>query len=265
MPTEKQLAANRGNATHSTGPRTDEGKARSARNALKHGFRSADFTIPIIDHPEEVANLKADLVSVYQPVNAQEMFALERAALAQHQILRSYRVETGMFTQGVDKAIDDAGRLMFSMSQAIDTKATKPHNGNVAMARGFCVFTDKSNTWSLLLRYQAQAERLYRRAIEDFDRLKKLRPELPHEDLTNVSNEPISDPLPEAKPATSPIDQTKPIPDPLGPPNPPKIPPTSSGSSSNNSGADLQVRAGSPDPAKPPASSVSPPIHRPPQ
>ena len=38
MTTAAQLCANRRNAQHSTGPRTSAGKARSAQNAVTHGF-----------------------------------------------------------------------------------------------------------------------------------------------------------------------------------------------------------------------------------
>jgi hypothetical protein len=38
MATEKQIEANRRNAQKSTGPRTEEGKSKSRRNAFKHGL-----------------------------------------------------------------------------------------------------------------------------------------------------------------------------------------------------------------------------------
>src|SRR5262245_21460916 len=38
MATEKQVAANRANAKHSTGPKTTAGKLRSSRNAYRYGL-----------------------------------------------------------------------------------------------------------------------------------------------------------------------------------------------------------------------------------
>src|SRR5580700_11446303 len=89
---EKKLAANRANAVKSTGPKTPEGKARSAQNAVKHGFTASTFAVVRLEDLQEIAKLKADLVSVYRPVNAQEVFALERMALGQQAILRAARL-----------------------------------------------------------------------------------------------------------------------------------------------------------------------------
>src|ERR1700722_3619405 len=46
MATERQIAANRRNAKKSSGPRSLGGKARSRRNALRHGLSIASRAIP---------------------------------------------------------------------------------------------------------------------------------------------------------------------------------------------------------------------------
>jgi len=159
----KQLAANRANATQSTGPRSPEGKARSAQNARKHGFTASTFAVVRLDELDEVA------------------------------LLRVERLHTGMATTFLNEALDGNGRPLMGISPELvndDNEITKAQNRNYLFAEGFHRLNKYSNSFTLFLRYQAQTERLYRRAIDEFNRLKALRHELP--------NEPISDTQPEA-------------------------------------------------------------------
>jgi len=212
---QKQLAANRTNAARSTGPRTPEGKARSAQNSRKHGFTAAEFAVIRLEDLQTVAHLKADLVAVFQPLNAQELFALERIALAQQALIRSARLETGLFTACLNEAMDPAGNPLILMTKELtgDIEVTRAQNRNCALAEGFHRLVRQANGWSLFLRYQAQAERHYRRAVEEFERLKALRDELP--------NEPIFEPQPEQKETTSTPFETNPIPPENAEPAPP--------------------------------------------
>src|SRR5438477_7597614 len=58
--------ANRANAEHSTGPRTEEGKARSAMNARTHGLCSDHLLIPGED-PEQLNQLRAQYLFQIEP------------------------------------------------------------------------------------------------------------------------------------------------------------------------------------------------------
>src|ERR1035437_10062807 len=62
---DKQLAANRTNAAQSTGPRSPEGKARSALNSRKHGFTASTFAVVRLEDIDEVAHLREDAIAVY--------------------------------------------------------------------------------------------------------------------------------------------------------------------------------------------------------
>lgn len=56
MASERQIEANRLNAQASTGPRTEEGKAQSSRNALTHGLTARALLLADED-PEEYCRL----------------------------------------------------------------------------------------------------------------------------------------------------------------------------------------------------------------
>ena len=178
-PSEKQLAANRANAARSTGPRTSEGKARSAQNARKHGFTASTFAVVRLEDLQDLAKLTEDLVAFYQPVNSQELFAIERIALAQQALLRAARLESGLFTTCLNHTLSlDGEQELVTMTEELtqDKEVTREQNRNYLLAEGFHrMATHSSCSWSLFLRYQAQTERHYRRAVEEFARLKALR------------------------------------------------------------------------------------------
>ncbi len=74
---ERKLAANRANAQLSTGPRTTQGKARSSRNALKHGLLSSQI---LLEHEDanELEALREGFYADLQPVGTLEEVLVER-------------------------------------------------------------------------------------------------------------------------------------------------------------------------------------------
>ncbi len=130
---------------------------------------------------------------------------------AQQALLRAARLEAGLFTTALNAACDCLGTPITLMNPELaggDIEITRAQNRNYLLGEGFHQMASKSNSWSLFLRYQAQAERHYRRAVEEFERLKSLRAELPDE----LPNEAISEAQPEQKETTCAPDETNPSP-----------------------------------------------------
>src|SRR3954468_6548286 len=71
MATEKQIAANRVNAKHCCGPKTEAGKARSSQNAFKHGIDSRAEVMQC-ESGEDYQALVAEFYRDYAPADATE-------------------------------------------------------------------------------------------------------------------------------------------------------------------------------------------------
>ena len=188
---EKQLAANRANAALSTGPRTPEGKARSSQNARKHGFTASNFGILAMEDLDEIENLKQDLIEAHQPVNNQELFALEQIAIAQQSLRRAARMEAGLFMACMHRAHVSADSAAHTTDKLTgDSDVTLQQHRNFRLAEGLHKMSRDSNAWTQFLRYQTQAQRKYTFAVEAFEKLVRQRPYSPDEE---VQNEPIFD------------------------------------------------------------------------
>ena len=80
MATRKQVEANRRNASRSTGPRTDEGKAASRLNATRHGIRASDPVVPHLERQEDWEAHRLGMVESLRPIGRLEEMLVERAA-----------------------------------------------------------------------------------------------------------------------------------------------------------------------------------------
>ena len=218
MPVSKtRRSRRRGSTRQLAGPFGSENTARSVGRPRRHGFAPSDFAVVRLEDLDAVARLKADLAVVYQPVNSQELFATERIALAQHALLRCARLESGLFTTSLNEALDRTGNPIVPMTEDLvgDLEITRAQNRNYALAEGFRRIAREGNTWMLFLRYQAQTERLYRRAVEEFERLKALRDELPDE--PNFGAQPEEKSALSAPPQTNRTEPGRPVPPDLRP------------------------------------------------
>ena len=134
-PTQRTRAEiNRENATHSTGPRTDEGRAKSSMNRFKHGF-CAVFSLLPSESKQDFENLLAALRQDHQPANATEDILVER--MAQHHWLsqRAIHLQTML--------LSDEGLIQ-----------------------------QHEKTFALYLRYQTTNERAFSKCLHDLLKLR---------------------------------------------------------------------------------------------
>jgi hypothetical protein len=92
----RQWAANRENAQKSTGPRTEEGKCRSRRNALRHGL-TAETVVEGLEDPEDYRAFEAAIIADYDARTAVERELVLRLASLLWRIRRATGIETELF------------------------------------------------------------------------------------------------------------------------------------------------------------------------
>ncbi len=102
MATEAQIEANRANAQKSTGPRTPEGKAAVARNAVKHGLRARAAVLHGEDW-EEYACFREEMLEELVPDGVQEMELATRIVDLTWRLRRAGRYQDALFEALYDK------------------------------------------------------------------------------------------------------------------------------------------------------------------
>jgi uncharacterized protein (TIGR03435 family) len=152
------------NGAKSRGPITPEGKARSSRNALKHGLTASFHPLPGESRTALQAFLAAHRTT-YRPVGPLEEELVHSLAVTRWRLRRIVNAEFNVFDNQLcllDKEIkeefskiDDPGRFGFVFQKLADTSPVLP----------------------LVLRYETSLTRIYDRTFKHLMTLQKLRNE----------------------------------------------------------------------------------------
>ncbi len=160
---EARMIANRNNAAHSTGPRTEEGKAVSRANALKHGLTGAGVVIPEAD----AAEVEVRSADIARELNATGTTGL---ALARRAAVNSVRME-----RGVDQEFAAiAGRVRRAEADFLPPEgASDDEAARLRAEAGRIALFDPSKEATLARRYEAAAERAFFRCLRELRQLNR--------------------------------------------------------------------------------------------
>jgi len=175
MTSQKQITANQSNAQKSAGPKTESGKARSKKNALKHGLRSIDIVTPD-EEPGAYDELRQKLRTDLAPVGCAETQLVERIAACLWRLWRCARIEARLLGRTSRGASPFEESLLAMIAPGIESKREK-ENTSFDYDVGLVFSADVSSNGALgkLCRYEASLDRMLYRALHEFQRLQAAR------------------------------------------------------------------------------------------
>ena len=156
---DAQLAANRENAQHSTGPRTPEGKQRSSLNAVRHGLTSQVVVLPHEDMEAYLA-LHKETVKFWNPKGIHEQRLVQRLIDTDWRLNRCPSLEHSLFALGHNES---AGEVEVDHPQV-----------HAALTAGR-VLRDYARQFESIGRHEFRLTRAYQSTLEELRQVQKER------------------------------------------------------------------------------------------
>ncbi|MBM3795124.1 MAG: hypothetical protein FJW31_13880 [Acidobacteria bacterium] len=159
--TEAQRAAARANGAKSRGPATPEGKARSARNSVRHGLSSlhvaAELTCLYVEVRAEFVVMHEALADHFGPVTAAEALLVEEMAICRWRLMRAWYMERGVMNEE-----------MANMHTGIENCVEGIDGALRAGASFRQLALNHARTLTLIDRYETRPSRQFDRALRRF-------------------------------------------------------------------------------------------------
>jgi hypothetical protein len=155
---DAQLAANRENAQHSTGPRTAEGKSRTRLNGLRHGLTGQTVLLP---EEDRVACDKhcADFLAELAPAGVIETQIARSAADDYWRLNRIKAIEDNIFALGIE-------------AHAGEFHEDPTFDAALAQAQ---TFLDQARQINLLSIYEQRLNRAVNKKLAELAELQRIR------------------------------------------------------------------------------------------
>ena len=152
---EKQAAANRANAALSTGPRTEQGKSVSSKNATSHGLYAATVVVHHWESKSDFDQLRQDYGNRFLPIDRTESDIVNRLVDSTWRRNRAISIETTLLNLEIGE-----------MSEEIEKKYEETEDGRLRVALAF-LKKHAEGVWDAINRHLAAADRAYQRALRD--------------------------------------------------------------------------------------------------
>ncbi len=168
MPTsEARLIANRANAARSTGPKTEDGKARSRANALKHGLTGEGVVLAEGDSAE-VERLSRSFEAELNPSGEVGRVLVRRMALMSVRMDRCAGRDTANLADRIDQALADFDAAWPEVA-GTDGPRRAIERGRAADLARF----DTSREGIQARKYETAAERAFFRSLKELRQVER--------------------------------------------------------------------------------------------
>jgi hypothetical protein len=145
------------------GPKTDEGKARSAGNSVRHGVLSEKIVVLQSENPETYNQLRRNYFDALQPVGFLECDLVEDIVWSKWRQIRAMRVETA----AIDERMDLDAEYWERQCPTVDPDTRTAH--------AIKTLVDESNDLQHLSRYETRFHRMYHRSLRQLLELQERR------------------------------------------------------------------------------------------